>query len=437
MSERRKLIWRCRRGMREMDILLLEYLQNHYDNASTEEQNAFEELLEETDLDILSWVMARTSPDEKYMKLIAFIRESATKPGNTPHNQARKLILMSPIWKDYLSSRGAEFKDDRLPNFTNNKINDSTTVSDIVADLSHLAIIEVSGDDAENFLHGQFTIDVKALSNMHCQFSAWCNPKGQVKTTFLIYRNDNNFIILLPAELKDSFLKQLQMFVLRANVNLADKSDELIRIGVQTKDEMMPFNLINSVPKQADDLHQGKILMRESLHCLRILSAKGLYRFIITGTVARQMDVWKELAKQFTPVGTSLWELLDVQAACPWITTETTQKFLPQMLNLDLINGLNYQKGCYPGQEIITRLHFRGQLKRSLCLATTTLDSQAISGVQLYVENSENCIGTVINAQAVNDKYYLLAVIDIDAREKKISLGNTDGSCLHLLQLPY
>lgn len=78
MSERSRLIWRCRRGIREMDILLLDYLENHYDNASTEEQNVFEELLEETDLDILSWVMERTSPDEKYIKLITFIRESAT-----------------------------------------------------------------------------------------------------------------------------------------------------------------------------------------------------------------------------------------------------------------------------------------------------------------------------------------------------------------------
>lgn len=86
MSERSRLIWRCRRGIREMDILLLGYLENHYDDASTEEQNIFEELLEETDLDILSWVMERTSPDEKYIKLITFIRESATNSKSTSRN---------------------------------------------------------------------------------------------------------------------------------------------------------------------------------------------------------------------------------------------------------------------------------------------------------------------------------------------------------------
>ncbi len=78
MSQRSRLIWRCRRGIREMDILLLDYLETHYDTATIENQNTFEELLEENDLDILSWIMEKTSPDEKYIKLIKFIRESAT-----------------------------------------------------------------------------------------------------------------------------------------------------------------------------------------------------------------------------------------------------------------------------------------------------------------------------------------------------------------------
>ncbi len=82
MNQRSRLIWRCRRGIREMDILLLDYLETHYDNASTEDQNTFEELLEETDLDILSWIMEKTSPNEKYTNLISFIRESATNSKN-------------------------------------------------------------------------------------------------------------------------------------------------------------------------------------------------------------------------------------------------------------------------------------------------------------------------------------------------------------------
>ena len=83
MNRRSRLIWRCRRGIREMDILLLDYLEAHYDEASADEQDTFEELLEETDLDILAWIMQKTSPDEKYIKLIAFIRESVTNSRKT------------------------------------------------------------------------------------------------------------------------------------------------------------------------------------------------------------------------------------------------------------------------------------------------------------------------------------------------------------------
>ena len=141
--------------------------------------------------------------------------------------------------------------------------------------------------------------------------------------------------------------------------------------------------------------------------------------------------------KHVTPVGTSIWELLDIQTAYPWVTTQTTQKFLPQMLNLDLIDGLDYQKGCYPGQEIIARLHFRGQLKRSLYLATCSLDSHPESGDQLYANNIKQSVGTVVNARVSQDKYYLLAVINKDAIENKLSLRSSDGSQLSLEQLPY
>ncbi len=91
MSQRSRLIWRCRRGIREMDILLLDYLESHYDDASDEDQNTFGELLEENDLDILSWIMEKTSPDEKYIDLITFIRESATNSKDNSSEELKKL----------------------------------------------------------------------------------------------------------------------------------------------------------------------------------------------------------------------------------------------------------------------------------------------------------------------------------------------------------
>lgn len=347
---------------------------------------------------------------------------------------------MSPVWQDFLNTQGAGFEAGRLLNFTGNEINETRAIDNIVTDLSHLALIEVSGREAEDFLHGQFTINIKQLSNNHSQFSAWCNPKGQVKATFLIYRHDNDFIILLPAELKEPFVKQLQMYVLRADVKISDKSDDLVRIGVQTKDDTSLFGLIDSVPEEIANISQGEVIVHNDLHYLRIVSnetGRNVHRYILIGAVDRQIILWKELMKHVTPVGTSLWELLDIQTAYPWVTSQTTEKFLPQMLNLDLIDGLNYQKGCYPGQEIIARLHFRGQLKRSLYLATCSLDSHPENGDQLYTNNIEQSVGTVINAQAFEDKYFLLAVIEKEQIANNISLRQPDGASLALQPLPY
>jgi len=343
---------------------------------------------------------------------------------------------MSPVWQEFLMTQGADFEAGRLHNFPGNE---TRTIDNIVTDLSHLALIEISGDDAEEFLHGQFTINIYHLQKHLLKFSAWCNPKGQVRATFFIYRHDDGFTILLPAELKESFVKQLQMYILRSDVELLDKSDEKIRIGLNTQNAAFLVGLINSDPEQQGDIIQGDTKIYNDLHYLRIVSQgdeKNTHRYILIGSIDEQITLWKELVKHVTPVGTSVWELLDIQAAYPWITTQTTQKFLPQILNLDLIDGLDYQKGCYPGQEIIARLHFRGQLKRSLYLATCRTDAYPESGDQI-LSSENNTVGIVINTQASEDIYYLLAVIDNDSIENKLSLRESDGQNIRLQTLPY
>jgi len=338
---------------------------------------------------------------------------------------------MSPVWQEFLMTQGAVFEAGRLLNFPGNE---TRTIDNIVTDLSHLALIEISGDDAEEFLHGQFTINIYHLQKHLLKFSAWCNPKGQVRATFFIYRHDDGFTVLLPAELKESFVKQLQMYILRSDVELLDKSDEKIRIGLNTQNAAFLVGLINSDPEQ-----QGGTKIYNDLHYLRIVSQgdeKNTHRYILIGSIDEQITLWKELVKHVTPVGTSVWELLDIQAAYPWITTQTTQKFLPQILNLDLIDGLDYQKGCYPGQEIIARLHFRGQLKRSLYLATCAHESCPESGNQVSA-NDKQIVGTVINAQTSQDESYLLAVIDNNSIENKLSLRTPGVPELSMHRLPY
>ncbi|MCK5669152.1 MAG: folate-binding protein YgfZ [Gammaproteobacteria bacterium] len=337
---------------------------------------------------------------------------------------------MCPDWQAFLITQGGIVEDGVLLGFSEY---DNKTFDNFITDLSHLALIDVSGEDANDFLNGQFTTNIKQLAKDHLQFSAWCNPKGQVKTTFYIYRNETGFNILLPVDLRDSFIKQLQMYIMRANVKLIDKSNKLVRVGIQTNNNKLLAELMGPRPEQ-----NSGITIQNDLHCLHAFGSENIsQRYIFIGSVERNKILWKDFSKNSCPVGAALWELLDIQAAYPWLSSQTTEKFLPQMLNLDLIDGLNYQKGCFPGQEIIARLHFRGQLKRSLYLATCSLDAQPEITDQLYISDHKNSVGIVINVQAFEDKYYLLAVIEKALIEHNLALRAPNGASLTLQPLPY
>ena len=327
---------------------------------------------------------------------------------------------MNPDWQTFLLTQAIS-------------VNEGTATQEFISDLSHLSIIEITGQDAVEFLNGQFTINIKQLAKNHLQFSAWCNPKGQVKTTFFIYRHKTGFNILLPAELKDSFLKQLQMYIMRANVKLIDKSDVLVRVGIQTNNNKLLAESTGSLPEQ-----EGGITIQKGLHCLHTFSSENnSQRYIFIGSIEKLTNLWQEFLRHSTAMDTATWKLLDIQAGYPWLSQQTTEKLLPQMLNLDLIDGLDYQKVCYPGQEIIARLHFRGQLKRSLYLATCSVDVRPEIADRLYANDHENSIGIVINAQVYEDKYYLLAVIEKELIENHLSLHEPNGAALTIQTLPY
>lgn len=336
---------------------------------------------------------------------------------------------MHPEWKAFLNNQGGIFDADGLLCFPES---DDHETKNIITDLSHLSLIEVTGEDAVDFLNGQFTTNIQQLEKYHLQFSAWCNPKGQVKTTFFIYQHETGFNILLPTELKDSFLKQLRMYIMRSNVQLTDKSDELVRVGILTNN-----NLLNELMASAPE-KEGDITIQNGVHCLHMFCSKNnSQRYIFIGSTENLTILWKEFLQHSTPVRTTIWELLDIQAGYPWLSPQTSEKFLPQMLNLDLIDGLNYQKGCYPGQEIIARLHFRGQLKRNLYFATCSFNARPEIGDQLYANDHEKSIGIVINAQVFEDKHYLLAVIEKEMIENHLSLRESDGAKINLQKLPY
>lgn len=323
-------------------------------------------------------------------------------------------------WKNFLSQQGAVFEHNHLIHFGQPELEgEAAHFGDTITPLSYLSIIEVKGEDSTPFLNAQFTTDISQLTERNAQLSAWCNPKGRVISTFYIYRDLNNYFLLLPTELKEPFCKRLQMFVLRAAVTIEDRSDELVAVGIRSSNAGKLAEINNSMAFTVADHDKQRV--------------------IVFDTVAKIQSIWQSIDPDYKGVTTQHWQLFNVLAGIPEITPETSEQYLPQEINLDLIDALNFSKGCYPGQEIVARVRYRGQVKRRLTMATSPADHIPELGMKLYTEDDERSIGTVLNtSQGPDDNFLSLCVVDIDQLNADIlHLGAISGPSMELQSLPY
>lgn len=334
---------------------------------------------------------------------------------------------MQDEWQSFLQQQSANVVDDLVTDFGNPLAEHlHANAENIITDLSNLNVLEVSGKDAGEFLHGQLSSDVAALAEHESQLSSWCNIKGRVIASFLLYRSHDCFYLLLDKDLSDSVTKRLQMFVLRAQVSVSDRSDELIRIGIRGESLHRQFQQI---------LDSGSL---ESPGLLLRLQDK-VPRSIILCSLDRAIYLWQQFSAKGNCVGTCHWARYDIEAGIAWVGKAGSEEFLPQSLNLDLLGGLSFDKGCYPGQEIIARMHFRGKLKQRLFLTTVAVNEPAATGSKLYTADVKQRVGMVVNASLAPDQgCIMLVVLELKyAGKTHIHLGAEDGPALQLHALPY
>ena len=283
--------------------------------------------------------------------------------------------------------------------------------------LAQYSLLRFSGEDAQTFLHGQLTCDVSALQPGSSSYGGYCTPKGRLLATFLLWSAGGTYTMLLPSVLAEPIRKRLMMYVLRAKVNVEDITADYACVGVH-----------------GTDAAQGLGSVPERLH--GVVERDGVT--VIYLPVARYLTVMpRTQANLVNGDGDDAWSGLDIAAGIPFITPATQEEFVPQMVNLDLIGGLSYSKGCYPGQEIVARTHYLGKLKQRMYRASVA--APAAPGDKLYcAELGDQSAGMVVTAVRTADgRHEVLAVMQAaHAQSAPYHLGSLQGPLLELLPLP-
>ena len=356
---------------------------------------------------------------------------------------------MNLTWQSYLQSRNAVIEDGRVVNYGNAAAElESVRSGTVLADLSHFGLIHFSGDDAQSFLQGQLSCDVRAINpsagSAAALYGGYCSPKGRMLASFLMWHDSGGYVMQLPSALRAAIQNRLSMYVLRAKVQLADNSDALVRFGVAgSHAEALVREILGTVPGSAlDVIHspQGSV----------IRLAQDRFELVIAPEQAP--TGWEYLSKNAMPVGASCWDWLEIKAGIPVITAATQEQFVPQMVNLEAIGGVSFQKGCYPGQEIVARAQYLGKIKRRMFLANIQPPPElsaipparsfvpVAAGDELFsTDMGEQSSGMVVNAaSAPEGGFDVLAVIQTSSIETgKIYWGSPGGPPLEIMPLPY
>ena len=332
-------------------------------------------------------------------------------------------------WQEFQFIQGAVFNNATIVSFGNiqNELL-CTQQAKVMCDLSHLALLEISGDDALSFLQGQVTNDVKLLASGQAHYSGYCSPKGRLLALFLAYAQAQTIHLQLNAKLAEPIAKRLKMYVMRAKVQIDNVSDRLVRLGLSgdsITDDLSAF--FSDIPNSPYGLSHG-----ENGTLIRLDGNTPRFEIICDTDTAKRL--WQALKKSCKPVGRACWEWLEIQAGIPDVSLTTQEEFVPQMLNLDALNAINFKKGCYTGQEIVARTHYLGKLKRRTHLLHLATAVPPQAGMDVLNEHQE-VIGKIVrSAPAPQGGYDVLAELRLDSLSGPLAVN---GVVAAMQTLPY
>ncbi len=341
---------------------------------------------------------------------------------------------MNAAWQDFLTQQRATIEQGVVRHFGDAAAERIATRDDmVICDLAQFGVIKVNGDEAHSFLQNLLSCDINKVTATQAQLGSLNTAKGRMLATMLIWKNGDDYFLHLARDLAETIRKKLAMYVLRAKVKISDASDEIICLGVSGAAAasvlQKQFGAIPEAPLQT--------LQHEQL----ILIRSGETRFQLNMPAALAPALWTQLTTLARPVGSPCWDWLNIRAGIPVVTAATQEQLVLQMSNLDLLGGVSFKKGCYPGQEIVARMHYLGHLKRRTYLAHIDTDIAPQANDPLFSSDyAEQGSGNILNVAAAPDGGYdVLATLHISTVDSGhvVHCRAADGPTLTIQPLPY
>ena len=288
-----------------------------------------------------------------------------------------------------------------------------------IINLDHLAYLVVSGNDATKFLHAQFTNDLESLPVLHWQYTGYCTPKGRLLAFMIaLKRGENDYLLIMDNSVMEKFQPRLSMFVMRDDVSIV-------------RGEAGLRGVLQALPEEWKDAHSPVPEPGEaSCHGNNCLLAIDAHRWLVIDETGSSKDAASD---------SDSWIRQDILAGIPTVTSATQEAFVPQMVNLDLIGAVNFKKGCYPGQEVVARVHYLGKIKQRMFYATIEEGGDVSAGDPVYsAAQPDKAAGTIVSVVA-DGGTALLAVLQTKAvaSGESLRLGSQEGPLLTLQKLPY
>lgn len=349
---------------------------------------------------------------------------------------------MNTEWQAFLQTQGAVFDDaGKIKDFGNAELEHFMVKhGPVLTDLSHQALIKVSGEEAETFLQGQFSNDLKDVTDDKAQLTAYCEPQGKVLALIIVFKQGDAFYLNFDGSLKDKILQRLTMFKLRAKVELEDISDQMIQFGYAG--EFADLDLQRALSTKIKDIYQVESFTQEGQETIIGVKLPGPYhRYSLFGSVAAVKNAWETLKGNSEGIGHADWSLLNIVSGQPEINDKTSDAFIAQFLNLDKLDAINFKKGCFPGQEVIARMHYRGKATKRMVRLHINQPLELTSGDELVLQDADERNYKFILVSVGHDIYegsIALAVATLKPLESvQGELKTEDGANATIEPMPY